>query len=36
MRQDLKWHSYDPEPEVTSLEEFLQIVEEDAHACFHG
>lgn len=36
MRQDLKWHSYDPEPEVTSLEEFLQIVGEDAHACFHG
>jgi Protein of unknown function (DUF3024) len=36
MRQDLKWHSYDPAPEVASLEEFLSVVGEDAHACFHG
>ncbi len=36
MRQDLRWHRYDPVPEVSSLEEFLAIVEEDAHACFHG
>jgi hypothetical protein len=36
MRQDLKWHGYEPAPEVTSLEEFLSIVSEDAFACFHG
>jgi len=36
MRQDLKWHSYEPAPEVTSLEVFLSIVSEDALSCFHG
>ena len=35
-RQDLKWHSYEPLPAVTHLEEFLSIVDEDAHACFFG
>jgi hypothetical protein len=36
MRQDLKWHGYEPSLEVASLEEFLAIVSEDAHACFRG
>ena len=36
LRQDLKWHSYDPVPEVASLEEFLSTVSEDALACFRG
>jgi len=36
MRQDLKWHRYDPVPDVATLEEFLSVVAEDAHACFHG
>ena len=36
LRQDLKWHRYDPVPEVASLEEFLSVVSEDAFACFHG
>ena len=36
MRQDLKWHGYEPAPEVGSLEDFLAIVTEDAFACFHG
>lgn len=36
LRQDLKWHSYEPLPEVMSLEEFLAVVSEDAQACFHG
>ncbi len=36
MRQDLKWHSYEPAPEVSSFEEFLSIVSEDAHSCFRG
>jgi len=35
-RQDLKWHSYAPTPEVKLCEDFLAIVSEDAHACFFG
>jgi hypothetical protein len=35
-RQDLKWHRYDPVPVVGSLEAFLQLVDEDEHACFWG
>ena len=36
MRRDLKWHRYDPAPEVSSLEEFAQVVHEDKHACLFG
>jgi hypothetical protein len=36
MRQDLKWHSYEPIPEVSTLEEVLTVVSEDAFACFRG
>lgn len=36
MRQDLKWHSYEPTPEVPTLEDFLKIVSEDKMACFRG
>jgi hypothetical protein len=36
LRQDLKWHHYDPVPEVASLEEFIQVVSEDARSCFRG
>lgn len=35
-RRDLKWHGYDPMPEVTSIEEFVALVDADAHACFFG
>lgn len=35
-RADLKWHAYDPVPEVSALPEFLAVVEEDAYACFWG
>lgn len=35
-RADMKWHRYDPVPEVGSLEEFLALVAEDKHACFFG
>jgi hypothetical protein len=31
-RRDLKWHSYEPRPEVKSVEEFASLVSEDAHA----
>lgn len=35
-RADLKWHGYDPAPQVGSVEKFLDIVGEDKHACFFG
>jgi hypothetical protein len=35
-RRDLKWHGYEPRPEVNSIEEFASLVAEDAHACFFG
>ena len=35
-RADLNWHSYPPMPQVRSLGHFLELVEEDAHACFFG
>ena len=35
-RTDLKWHQYDPCPEVDQLEEFLSIVDEDKYCCFWG
>lgn len=36
MRQDLKWHGYQPTPEVKTLEAFLKVVERDEHGCFWG
>ena len=36
MRADLKWHRYDPAPEVDTLEEFLALVEADEWGCFWG
>ena len=35
-RRDLKWHRYEPRPEVNSIDEFASLVAEDAHACFFG
>jgi len=35
-RADLKWHRYEPEPLVDQLVDFLDIVNEDKHACFWG
>ena len=35
-RADLKWHRYDPVPEVDSVEDFLAVVEADEYACFFG
>jgi hypothetical protein len=35
-RADLRWHPYDPAPEVATVEEFLRLVDEDAYACFFG
>ena len=33
---DMKWHGYEPAPEVSSIEEFLALVGEDKHCCFFG
>jgi len=35
-RADLQWHSYEPNPIVGSIEEFLSVVAEDKCACFFG
>jgi hypothetical protein len=35
-RADLKWHGYEPAPEVRTIEEFFEAVEKDAHGCFWG
>jgi hypothetical protein len=35
-RADLKWHRYVPHPTASDIEEFLQVVDEDAHCCFFG
>ncbi len=36
MRGNLKWSKYHPMPEVSSLKEFVMLVEEDVHHCFKG
>lgn len=36
MRRDLKWHGYEPMPEVRSLEAFLNVVDRDDYCCFFG
>jgi hypothetical protein len=35
-RADLKWHKYDPAPEVPTIQDFLALVDEDKHGCFFG
>lgn len=35
-RADLKWHCYDPDPEVERLEDFLALVDRDQYGCFFG
>ena len=35
-RRDLKWHRYDPTPEVATLEAFTKLVDEDRYGCFFG
>jgi len=36
MRRDLKWHGYEPAPEVHTLEALLHVVDRDEHCCFFG
>ena len=33
-RADLKWHRYDPDPEVDTINDFIKLVEEDEFGCF--
>lgn len=36
MRADLKWHRYEPVPEVDSVDAFLAVVDADEYCCFFG
>jgi len=36
MRHDLKWHGYEPDLEVRSIERFLAVVDADEYGCFWG
>lgn len=36
MRADLKWHGYQPHPQVKHIEEFLALVDHDQYGCFWG
>lgn len=35
-RSDMKWHRYDPAPEVRLIEDFLDLVDKDEAGCFFG
>ena len=36
LRKDLRWHRYEPDPSVSTIEEFLAVVEQDQFGCFYG
>ena len=36
LRADLKWHSYQPDPQVDDIEDFVDIVDGDEYKCFFG
>ncbi len=36
MKSDMKWHSYKPFPASKSLEDIIEIIEQDAYGCFWG
>ena len=36
MRQDLKWHGYEPNMHVKTIEQFFSEVDRDQYACFFG
>ncbi|CCQ10875.1 hypothetical protein PALB_17490 [Pseudoalteromonas luteoviolacea B = ATCC 29581] len=36
MRQDLKWHSYQPNPTATRLEAAIETIIVDEYGCFWG
>ena len=36
MRSDLKWHAYQPVPNVPGIKDFIRVIEEDTYHCFWG
>jgi hypothetical protein len=36
MRASLKWQGYEPTPSVSSIDEFLAVVDRDQYGCFWG
>lgn len=36
LRADRKWAGYERRPQVDSIEEFLELVEDNELGCFHG
>ncbi|WP_394150939.1 DUF3024 domain-containing protein [Vibrio maritimus] len=36
MRQDLKWHAYEPDSRVKSADQFFEVVDKDEFCCFFG
>ncbi len=36
LRANLNWYAYEPMPEVSTVEEFLEIVDKDDYHCFKG
>jgi Protein of unknown function (DUF3024) len=36
LRHDMKWHSYQPTPDVATIDEFVVLVSEDRNSCFFG
>ncbi len=36
LRQNLKWNSYEPTPQVKSIESVFSTVSSDEHGCFFG
>ena len=35
-RADQKWHSYEPAPEVATIDKFLAVVQDDEYGCLFG
>ena len=35
-RADLKWHGYEPKKQVSTIQAFLKIVDDDEFCCFWG
>ena len=36
MRADLKWHLYKPKSSVSTIYDFIKLVDQDPHSCFWG
>ena len=36
MRASGKWESYEPNPEVETIDDFFKVLKQDTHGCFFG